>query len=355
MKSCSRIARLLILVSLVLAACMPVTPAPPSPTTAPAASAPTSPPAAPTKGLVAFSQGTLENEWRVLNTKDMEKAFRDAGYDFTWTDAKADPAKQLADVEDLLAKKPVLLVVAPVEYEPLAPVKDMAAKANVPLIVIDRAIPGEPGTGTWIALLTIDFVETGRWVAEDVVEELTKKYGEPKGNIVHITGTLGASPVIDEQKGIDEVLAKYPNIKIVASCDGKYAREPGRKCMEDLLQKFGAGQIDGVIADNDEMVLGAIQAIEAAGRTELLGWLWGKDGTKTGLEALLQGKMTMTVQTPPYFGALTVKVFEDWKAGKKVETLQYTPKERFDNDTEAEIERVKERIRELEQMGVGCC
>lgn len=307
------------------------------------------------KGLIAFSQGTLENEWRVLNTEDMERAAKDAGYDFIWANAEADPAKQLADVEDLLAQQPDLLVIAPVEYEPLAPVKDMAEEAGVPLIVIDRAIPGEPGTGTWIALLTIDFVETGRWVAEDAVEELTVKYGEPRGKLLHITGTLGASPVIDEQTGIDEVLDQYPDIEIVASCDGQYAREPGRKCMEDFLQAFEAGEVDGIIADNDEMVLGAIQAIKAAGREELLGWIWGKDGTVTGLEALLAGDMTMTVQTPPYFGDLTIEVFESWLAGEEVETIQYTPKERFDNDHEAEKERVKERIGELQEMGVGCC
>lgn len=338
---------LLIIVSLVLAGCATSTPAAQKPAAPASGSTP--------KGLVAFSQGTLENEWRVLNTQDMERAFKEAGYDFVWTDAKADPAKQLADVEDLLAKKPSLLVIAPVEYEPLAPVKDMAEKADVPLIVIDRAIPGEPGVGKWIALLTIDFVETGTLVAEDAVQELTKKYGSAQGKLVHITGSTGASPVIDEQKGIDGVLAGSPNVKIVASCDGKYAREPGRKCMEDLLQKFAAGEIDGVIADNDEMVLGAIQAIKAAGRTELLGWIWGKDGTKTGLEALLAGDMTMTVQTPPYFGDLTVKVFEDWKAGKAVEKLQYTPKERFDNDTAEERARVEKRIKELDEMKVGCC
>lgn len=354
MQRIQNVLAVLVIVSLLLAGCTTTTPAAQNPT---ADAGATTVPAdgSTSKGLVAFSQGTLENEWRVLNTQDMERAFKAAGYDFVWTDAKADPAKQLADVEDLLAKKPSLLVIAPVEYEPLAPVKDMAEEADVPLIVIDRAIPGEPGVGKWIALLTIDFVETGTLVAEDAVQELTKKYSSAQGKLVHITGTTGASPVIDEQKGIDGVLAQNPNVKIVAACDGKYAREPGRKCMEDLLQKFAAGEIDGVIADNDEMVLGAIQAIKAAGRTELLGWIWGKDGTKTGLEALLAGDMTMTVQTPPYFGDLTVQVFEDWKAGKPVEKLQYTPKERFDNDTAEERARVEQRIKELDEMKVGCC
>lgn len=312
--------------------------------------------AAQEKGLVAFSQAGMENEWRVMNTKETEKAFKDAGYDFVWTNANSDPAKQLADIEDLLARNPALLVVAPIEYEPLAPVPQMAEKAGVPLMVIDRALPGEPGQGQWLALLTTDFVDTGAQVARDVVEELAKKNGEPKGKLLHVTGNKGASPVVDEQKGLESVFKDHPGIEIAASCDGLYSREPGRKCTEDLLQAFAAGDIDGIVYDNDDMMIGGIQAIRAAGRDELLGMLWGKDGTVEGLQAMLDGDATFTVQTPPYFGALTVQVFEATKAGQTIEPkVQYVPKETFDNDTEAQKQRLQERIDELQAMGVGCC
>lgn len=308
------------------------------------------------KGLVAFSQAGMENEWRVMNTKEMEKAFKDAGYEFVWTNANSDPAKQLSDIEDLLARNPALLVVAPIEYEPLAPVPQMAEKAGVPLMVIDRALPGEPGTGQWIALLTTDFVDTGAQVARDVVDELTKKNGEPKGKLLHVTGNKGASPVVDEQKGLESVFKGYPNIEIAASCDGLYSREPGRKCTEDLLQAFAAGEIDGIVYDNDDMMIGGIQAIRAGGRDELLGYLWGKDGTVEGLQAMLDGDATFSVQTPPYFGALTVQVFEAAKGGQTIEPkVQYVPKETFDNDTDAQKARLQQRIDELKAMGVGCC
>ena len=88
-------------------------------------------------------------------------------------------------------------------------------------------------------------------------KELTKKNGSPKGNLLHVTGNSGASPVIDEQTGLNNVFSKYPNIKSVATCDGLYSREPGRKCTEDLLQAFGKGKIDGIIFDNDDMMIGA--------------------------------------------------------------------------------------------------
>src|SRR5271166_150804 len=234
------------------------------------------------KGLVAFSQAGMENEWRVMDTREMEKAFKDAGYDFVWTNANSDPAKQLSDIEDLLTRKPVLLVVAPIEFEPLAPVPGLADKAGVPLMVVDRNLPGEPGKGQWIATLTTDFVDTGAQVGRDVVAALTKKSGKPQGNLLHVTGNTGASPVVDEQKGLDEVFAKSPDIKIVAKCDGLYSREPGRKCTEDLLQAFGKGKIDGIVFDNDDMMIGGIQAIKAAGRDELLGMLWARTARRTG-------------------------------------------------------------------------
>ncbi len=307
------------------------------------------------KGLVVFSQAGMENEWRVLNTKNMEKAFKDAGYEFVWTNANSDPAKQLADIEDLLARKPALLVVAPIEFEPLAPVPDMAKDAGVPLIVVDRALPGTPGE-QWLALLTTDFVDTGAQVARDVVEELTKKNGAPKGKLLHITGNKGASPVVDEQKGLDSVFKDHPDIEWAASCDGLYSREPGRKCAEDLLQAFPEGSIDGIVFDSDDMMIGGIQAIKAAGRNELLGKLWGKDGTVAGLQAMLDGDATFSVQTPPLFGEKTVEVFEVFKAGKAIDPkVQFVPKETFNNNTDAQKKRLSDRINELKKLGVGCC
>lgn len=307
------------------------------------------------KGLVAFSQAEISNEWRVMDTKEMEKAWRGAGYDFVWTNANSDPSKQLADIEDLLARKPVLLIVAPIEYEPLAPVPAMAQKAHVPLLVVDRALPGTPGKNGWISLVTTDFVDTGKRIGTDVVAQLTRKNGSPKGTILHVTGNTGASPVIDEEKGLQEVFSKYPGIKVAANCDSKNSRQGGRKCMEDLLQSFPAGSIDGVVFDNDDAAIGGMAALQAAGRNELKGYLWGKDGTVDGLKAVLSGELAMTVQTPPFFGASSVKSFEDYQAGRPVPPLVYVKKETFDAHTPADRARVEQRIRELKAMGVGCC
>jgi len=304
---------------------------------------------------VAYSQGSLSGEWRVENSRDMQAAVEKSGCTFVQASANDDVAKQLQDVNDLLAKKPDLLVVAPVQYEPLAPVPRLAEQAGVPLIVVDRALPGTPGSGAWKAFITTDFVESGQKVGESIVAGLTKKNGAPKGNLVHITGTTGASPVIDEQKGLDQALAKYPDIKIVGSCDGKYAGEPGRQCMEDLLQRFGKGQIDGVVADNDESGLGAIQAIQAAGRTELFPWIWGKDAQRTALEAIQAGQMYYTISTPPQYGQVTMDTWQKIKNGSLTQTTLLLPKIEYQADDPAAKDKIGKRIDELKAMNINCC
>jgi ABC-type sugar transport system substrate-binding protein len=307
------------------------------------------------KGLVALSVGAFDTGWFGQLQKDVQKSFVEAGYQVKWTNGQGDPAKQLADIEALLVRKPKVLIVDPTEYKPLAPVVQMAESAGVPLLVVDRTLPGESGRGNWITTVTNNYVDYGRWLASDLVERLTKDGGSDKARVLHVTGTAGASPVIDMHKGIDEVLADHPGVKIVASCDGDYQREPARKCTEDLLQRFPKGDVDAIIYDNDEEALGGIKAIDAAGRDELVNRLWSKDATKAGLQALVDKKIAWTVQTPPTFGDLTLKAFEDWQAKNEVPPTIYTEPARYSNATQAGIEAAKARIDEMDAAGVDCC
>jgi ABC-type sugar transport system substrate-binding protein len=304
---------------------------------------------------LAFSQGSLSNEWRVVDTQSMKDAGQQAGMKVDVVSANEDPAKQLSDTEALLAKKPDVLVISPVEFQPLAPVPKLADQAHVPLIVMDRALPGTPGKGMWITLLTYDYAALGKVVGDSVVQWMTKKNGSPKGRLLHITGTAGASPVLDEQKGLDEAFKANPNIKIVGSCDGKYTRDGGRTCMEDLLQRFPVGSVDGLIADNDDEALGAIQALKAANRTDLLGWIWGKDATRSGLEAILAGDMKMTRSDSPFYGPAVVDAYKKYKAGEKLQPIVYLPQVSYDADTAANKAKVKATIAELKAAGRDCC
>jgi ABC-type sugar transport system substrate-binding protein len=346
---------------MVLTACQPAPAAPATEEPAaeePAAEEPAAeePAESGSKGVIAFSQASMENEARVQIQLDMERAVVENGYEFIWANAANDPAKQLADVEDLLSQSPDLLVIAPVEAEPLATVPEKAQEAGVPLIVIDREIPGTVGEGSWIALLTNDFAEAGRAIFQDMVDYFERETGSASAKVVHITGQSGASPVIDEQRGIDMVLENYPDIEIIATCDGLYQAEPSRKCMEDLLQRFAAGEIDAVFADSDTIGLGALEAIRSAGRDELLGLIWGRDGSVPWLEEMLNDNVATTYQTIIFYGDDVVRVFEEYKAtGTVAEPTYYATGELFTRWTEEGKARCQERINELNELGLGCC
>jgi ribose transport system substrate-binding protein len=295
--------------------------------------------------LIAYSQAELVNAWRVTNQKDMEEQAKNKNLKLVSIDANQDPSKQLADVENMLAQKPDCLIVSPLEADASAPVVDLADEAGVPLVIIDRNINVQPGTGKYMSEITQSHVLSGKLLAEKTVELLTEKYGEAKGNVVHVQGLAGASPVIDANKGWDEVMAKYPNIKVVATADAGFTKDGGLKVMEDFLQRFPAGEIDVVRSDYSDMTMGAVEAIKAAGRTELLGFVVGEGGHIKAIEAVIAGDIARETQTPPYFGELAIKTCLDILAGTKVEAKQQVNIKVFDaakpDEAKAYLELIK--------------
>ena len=295
--------------------------------------------------VIAYSQAELVNAWRVTNQKDMEASAQKLGVKLISLDANQDPAKQLADIQNMLAQKPDALVLSPLESKALVPAVKMCEQANVPLIVIDRTIEAEPGKGIYKTEITQSHVLSGKLLAEKTVELLKKKNGSPKGKVVHVQGMAGASPVIDANKGWDEVMAKYPNIKTVATADAGFTTEGGLKVMEDFLQRFQKGEIDAVRSDYSAMTMGALQAIKNSGRNELLGFVVGEGGHYLAIEAVVAGDIARETQTPPYFGELALKSALQILAGKPVPARQQVPIKVFDSTDQATAKAYLEGIR----------
>lgn len=311
---------------------------PAAPAAQPEAQTP-APEAVPSEIVIAYSQAELVNAWRVTNQKDMEAWAKELGVKLISADANQDPAKQLSDVQNLLAQKPQALILAPLESKALVPAVEMAEQAGVPLIVIDRTIDAQPGTGAYKSEITQSHVLSGKLLAEKTVELLTAKYGEPKGNVVHVQGMAGASPVIDANNGWDEVMAQYPNIKVAATADAGFTKAGGMKVMEDFLQRFPAGQIDVVRSDYSDMTMGALEAIKNAGRTELLGYVVGEGGHFKAIEAVAAGEIARETQTPPYFGEQALKSALALIKGESVEARQQVPIKVFDASDKATAEQ----------------
>lgn len=268
--------------------------------------------------LIAFSQEGLENSWRTENTNSILTSLQKAGYRVVWQQAGGDQSRQVAQVQNLLQQKPKLLVVEPAEQEAATPIAKLAENAGVPLIVADRALGIEPGSGQYKTLITQNWKSVGTSLGKVAVQALKKKNGSAKGNIVELQGVLGSAPQVSMDEGFKEVISAYPDIKIVASQDGNNERGPGLQITEDFLTRYPKGKIDLVWAQNDEMGIGALKAITNAGRTELVGSIISKDGQADGIAAVAKGDFAADCTNTPYFGPIITPYVKKILAGETV-------------------------------------
>jgi galactofuranose transport system substrate-binding protein len=268
------------------------------------------------KIVVGFSQMENNNPWRIAETNSMkdEAAKRSAKFDIVMTDAQGQTSKQVSDVEDLIARKVSAIFLAPREFEGLAPALQAAKRAKIPVFLIDREAAGKAGED-YVAFLGSNFVEQGKRAAEWLIKTTNGKAG-----IVELTGTAGSSVARDRSEGFKQAIAASPDMKIIASQTGDFSRAQGQKVMENIIQSKGA-EITAVYAHNDEMALGAIQALKAAGRKPGQDvTIISIDGEKAALEAIMAGELGASVESNPRFGKLAFDTLEKYLAGEKIPT-----------------------------------
>ncbi|MCK4743300.1 MAG: substrate-binding domain-containing protein [Sulfuriflexus sp.] len=295
--------------------------------------------------LIAYAQAELVNAWRVTNQKDMEEWAKKLGVDLISRNANQNTAQQLADVKEMLASKPDVLILSPLESKALDSVVGLCEKANIPLIVIDRKIDSEPGHGIYKTQITQSHVISGRLLAEKAVELLKNKYGAPKGKVVHIMGLPNASPVIEAKKGWGQVMMNYPEIETIAVVEGRFTEKGGELAMEVALKKFSRGEIDIVHTDYSAMTMGALNTIKKAGRTELLGFVLGEGGHYKAIEAVIKGEIARETQTPPYFGELAIKSALSILKGVDVSVRQKISIKVFDSSDKESADKYLKKIR----------
>ena len=205
----------------------------------------------------------------------------------TTADGRGDATTQSSQIDDMIAQKIDVLVVSPFDAKALAPAVQRARKAGIKVIASDRSVDAPVDT-----YIGADNVEDGQVAGKHIVDLL-----KGKGNVVELQGSLGASPTIARDKGFQEALKSAPGIKVVANPTANYDRGQGLKVMEDLLQRFGSGKIDAVFTHNDEMSLGAIQAIREANRSSEIKVV-GIDGQESALRQVKAGQYAGTVVYP---------------------------------------------------------
>lgn len=227
------------------------------------------------------------------------------------TDGQKDSLKQIAGVEDMIAQKVDLVMMSPNQTEALTPAVDALKKAGIPLVVFDRKV----ATQDYTSFLGADNSEMGETAGKFIAERL-----KGKGVVIQLEGTQGASATIERKAGFERVMKDSKDIKVVSQ-SADYNRDAALKVMENLLQSNK--QIDAVFAHNDEMALGALQALKAANR--LKGTIIvGMDGQKEALDAIKAGEMTGTVQYPTTFPDtfdVAMKILKGEKVEKNIKLM----------------------------------
>lgn len=247
---------------------------------------------------VGFAQTESNNPWRLAQTKSMQDEAAKRGWQLVYTDAAGSAAKQVADVRSMIAQGVDVILLSPREEKPLIPAVMEAKKAGIPMILIDRSVDAsmaEAGVD-YAAFIGSDFVKEGNMAAEI----LTKHMGG-NAKIIQLEGSTGSSPANDRASGFADYIKDHPGMQIIASQSGDFARDKGRQVFETLYQAHP--DATALYSHNDEMTMGAIAAMEAAGKVP------GKDliiatidGTKDATQAVIDGKVLVCIECNPKFG-----------------------------------------------------
>jgi galactofuranose transport system substrate-binding protein len=264
---------------------------------------------------VGFAQTESNNPWRLAQTKSMQDEATKRGWQLVYTDAAGSAAKQVADVRSMIAQKVDVILLAPREEKPLIPAVMEAKKAGIPMFLIDRNVDQTLAKGgeDYVAFIGSDFTKEGMQAAE----VLTAAVGG-KAKIIELQGSTGSSPANDRMAGFAAYIKDHPGMEIIASQSGDFARDKGRQVFETLYQAHP--EATALYSHNDEMTMGAIAAMEAAGKVpgkDLI--IASIDGTKDATQALLDGKVLVVVECNPKFGPAAFDAVEKYGNGETLE------------------------------------
>jgi len=235
---------------------------------------------------IGFSVSTLANPFFVIMKESGEATAAKLGVDMITLDAQDNLEKQVKDIEDLIARNVDVLIINPCDSDAIVPSVLEANRAGIPVITVTRPSKG----GDVVQHLDVKNTFGGNLVGVAVAAELNGV-----GKVVILEGIPGAPSARERQEGFLQVIELFPDIEVLSSITAHYAREEGSTVMEDLLQAHP--EIDAVYAHNDEMALGAVRAIEAAGRTGIK--VFGFDAIPDAIDAIEAGTMVATIKQQP--------------------------------------------------------
>ena len=274
---------------------------------------------------LGFSQVGAESGWRTANTKSIQDTAKEVGYTLKFSDAQQKQENQIKAIRSYIQQKVDVIAFSPVVQSGWDTVLKEAKDAGIPVVLTDRSVDSKDKS-LYVTFLGSDFVEEGRkagqWLADqykDTAEDV---------NIVELQGTTGSAPANDRKAGFADVIKSNPHLKVIASQTGDFTRAKGKEVMQAFLK--ANKDIDVLYAHNDDMALGAIQAIEAAGLKPGVDIkIISVDAVKDGMQAASEGKINYIVECNPLLGPQLMQVVQDVVDGKAVEPRIVTEETTF--------------------------
>ena len=282
--------------------------------------------------VLGFSQVGAESEWRTANTESIKSAAKEAGIELKFSDAQQKQENQIKAIRSFIAQKVDVIAFSPVVESGWENVLREAKAAKIPVVLTDRAVNVKDDS-LYVSFMGSDFVEEGRKAGRWLVEEMKDQKGDI--NIVELQGTVGSAPAIDRKKGFEEIIKADPKFKIIRSQTGDFTRAKGKEVMEAFLKAEGK-KINVLYAHNDDMAIGAIQAIEEAGLKPAKDiTIISIDAVKGAFEAMIAGKLNVSVECSPLLGPQLMSAVQDLKAGKPLQKRIVTKEGIFPMETAA--------------------
>ena len=283
-----------------------------------------------TKLLLGFSQLGSESAWRIGNTHDIEKQAENYGISLMFEDANQKRENQIAAIRRFIAYKVDVIAFSPIVEDGWDNVLTEAKEAGIPVILVDRDISTDKEDLT-SCIIGADFYNEGVMAGEYLIRK-ADALGMDKVNIVEITGTDNSTPMRQRQAGFADAIASDGRMNILESIDGDFLKSQGAECMRTLLQKYG-DSIDVLYSHNDEMTIGAIKEIEAAGLVP------GKDiiiisidGGQEAIDILVQGKINCVVECTPKLGKEVMETAIKLNNGETVDKVIHPTEQIFSDE-----------------------
>ncbi len=250
------------------------------------------------KITMGFAQVGAESGWRTANTKSIQEAATAAGIELKFSDAQQKQENQIKAIRSYIAQKVDIIAFSPVVESGWDTVLKEAKDAKIPVILTDRAVDSKD-TSLYKTFIGSDFVLEGKKAGEWLVKEYAGKTDTV--NVVELQGTTGSAPANDRKSGFADVIKAESKFKVIASQTGDFTRAKGKEVMEAFLK--ANPKIDVLYAHNDDMGLGAIEAIVAAGKKPGVDIkIITVDAVKDGMTALADGKINYIVECSPLLG-----------------------------------------------------